>query len=55
MWVGNVMSATIDTAMIGLWVKLSTLPYRLLHPSCHPSGDPRGGLSRGGGLKLSLH
>lgn len=32
MWIGNVMLLIINLPMIGLWVQLLRLPYRLLHP-----------------------
>jgi TctA family transporter len=33
MWIGNVMLVIINLPMIGLWVQLLRLPYRLLFPS----------------------
>ena len=32
MWIGNFMLLIINLPMIGLWVQLLRLPYRLLHP-----------------------
>ncbi|WP_374442958.1 tripartite tricarboxylate transporter permease [Stella sp.] len=32
MWIGNLMLLVINLPMIGLWVQLLRLPYRLLHP-----------------------
>jgi len=32
MWIGNLMLLIINLPMIGLWVQLLRLPYRLLHP-----------------------
>ena len=36
MWVGNVMLLVINLPLIGLWVKLLAVPYRVLAPI-----DPR--------------
>ena len=33
MWVGNLMLVVLNLPMIGMWVKLLTLPYRYLYPS----------------------
>jgi TctA family transporter len=33
MWVGNLMLVVINLPMIGMWVKLLTVPYRFLFPS----------------------
>ena len=33
MWIGNVMLLVINLPMIGLWVKLLNVPYRLLFPA----------------------
>jgi TctA family transporter len=33
MWVGNLMLVIINLPMIGMWVKLLTLPYRFLAPA----------------------
>jgi putative tricarboxylic transport membrane protein len=33
MWIGNLMLLVINLPMIGLWVKLLTVPYRLLYPA----------------------
>lgn len=33
MWVGNLLLVVINLPMIGLWVKLLTVPYRLLYPA----------------------
>jgi putative tricarboxylic transport membrane protein len=32
-WVGNIMLVVLNVPMIGLWVKLLTIPYRYLYPS----------------------
>jgi len=32
MWVGNAMLVILNLPMVGLWVKLLSLPYRLLYP-----------------------
>ena len=31
MWIGNLMLVVINLPMIGVWVKLLTVPYRLLY------------------------
>jgi len=33
MWIGNAMLVILNLPMIGLWIKLLTIPYRLLYPS----------------------
>ncbi|WJS87338.1 tripartite tricarboxylate transporter permease [Paracoccus sp. TOH] len=33
MWIGNALLVIINLPMIGLWVKLLTVPYRLLYPA----------------------
>ena len=33
MWIGNLMLLVINLPLIGLWVQLLKLPYRLLYPS----------------------
>ncbi len=33
MWVGNLMLVVLNLPMIGMWVKLLTVPYRFLFPS----------------------
>src|SRR5262245_12412979 len=33
MWVGNLMLVVINLPMIGIWVRLLRVPYRLLYPS----------------------
>jgi len=33
MWVGNLMLVVLNLPMIGLWVKLLTVPYRILYPA----------------------
>jgi putative tricarboxylic transport membrane protein len=33
MWIGNLMLLVINLPMIGLWVKLLKVPYRLLYPA----------------------
>ena len=32
MWIGNLMLVIINLPMIGIWVKLLTVPYRWLYP-----------------------
>ena len=32
MWIGNLMLLVINLPLIGIWVKLLTVPYRLLYP-----------------------
>ena len=33
MWLGNLMLVVLNLAMVGLWVKLLSIPYRLLYPA----------------------
>jgi TctA family transporter len=33
MWVGNLMLVILNLPMIGMWIKLLTVPYRILYPS----------------------
>jgi putative tricarboxylic transport membrane protein len=33
MWIGNLMLVIINMPMIGLWVRLLSVPYRLLYPA----------------------
>ena len=33
MWIGNVMLVILNLPMIGLWIKLLTIPYRILYPA----------------------
>jgi len=33
MWVGNLMLVALNLPLIGLWVKLLTIPYRVLFPA----------------------
>jgi TctA family transporter len=33
MWIGNLMLVVLNLPMIGLWVKLLTVPYRMLFPA----------------------
>jgi len=33
MWIGNLMLVIMNLPLIGMWVKLLTVPYRLLYPS----------------------
>jgi TctA family transporter len=33
MWVGNLMLVILNLPMIGVWVKLLTVPYRYLYPA----------------------
>jgi TctA family transporter len=33
MWIGNLMLVVINLPMIGMWVKLLTVPYRFLAPA----------------------
>src|SRR5262249_57069926 len=32
-WVGNILLVLLNIPMIGLWVKLLTIPYKYLYPS----------------------
>ena len=33
MWIGNVMLVILNLPLIGIWIKLLTIPYRLLYPA----------------------
>ncbi|MFT3802732.1 MAG: tripartite tricarboxylate transporter permease [Burkholderiaceae bacterium] len=33
MWIGNVMLVILNLPMIGIWIKLLTVPYRVLYPA----------------------
>jgi TctA family transporter len=33
MWIGNLMLVVLNLPMIGIWVKLLQVPYRLLYPA----------------------
>jgi putative tricarboxylic transport membrane protein len=33
MWIGNLMLVVLNLPLIGMWIKLLTVPYRLLYPS----------------------
>ena len=33
MWIGNLMLVILNLPMIGMWIKLLTVPYRLLYPA----------------------
>jgi putative tricarboxylic transport membrane protein len=33
MWLGNLMLVVLNLPLIGLWIKLLTVPYRILYPS----------------------
>jgi TctA family transporter len=33
MWIGNLMLVIINLPMIGIWVKLLSMPYRFLYPA----------------------
>ena len=33
MWIGNLMLVVLNLPMVGLWVKLLTIPYRMLYPA----------------------
>jgi TctA family transporter len=33
MWVGNLMLVILNLPMIGIWIKLLTVPYRMLYPA----------------------
>jgi len=33
MWIGNLMLIVLNLPMIGMWIKLLTVPYRFLYPS----------------------
>ena len=33
MWIGNLMLVVLNLPLIGIWIKLLTVPYRLLYPA----------------------
>jgi TctA family transporter len=33
MWIGNVMLVILNLPMIGVWIKLLSVPYRMLYPA----------------------
>ena len=33
MWIGNMMLLVLNLPMVGMWVRLLTIPYRLLYPA----------------------
>jgi TctA family transporter len=33
MWIGNLMLVVLNLPLIGMWIKLLTVPYRLLYPA----------------------
>ena len=33
MWVGNLMLVVLNLPLIGIWIKLLTVPYRILYPA----------------------
>ncbi|MGE0803216.1 MAG: tripartite tricarboxylate transporter permease [Lautropia sp.] len=33
MWIGNVMLVVLNLPLIGMWIKLLTVPYRILYPA----------------------
>ncbi len=33
MWIGNLMLVVLNLPLIGMWIKLLTVPYRILYPS----------------------
>jgi TctA family transporter len=33
MWVGNLMLVVLNLPLIGIWIRLLTVPYRLLYPA----------------------
>src|SRR5688500_8171633 len=33
MWVGNLMLIILNLPLIGIWIKLLTVPYRMLYPA----------------------
>ena len=33
MWIGNLMLVVLNLPMIGVWIKLLTVPYRMLYPA----------------------
>jgi TctA family transporter len=43
MWIGNLMLVILNLPLIGIWIKLLTVPYRFLFPAivvfcCIPAG-----------------
>ncbi len=36
MWIGNLMLLILNLPLVGVWVKLLTIPYRLLYPAILP-------------------
>ena len=35
MWIGNLMLLVLNLPLVGIWIRLLTIPYRLLYPG-HP-------------------
>ena len=33
MWIGNLMLVILNLPLIGIWIKLLTVPYRFLYPA----------------------
>src|SRR5258708_11853522 len=33
MWIGNLMLVILNLPLIGMWIKLLTVPYRMLYPA----------------------
>jgi hypothetical protein len=33
MWIGNLMLVVLNLPLVGIWVKLLRVPYRLLYPA----------------------
>jgi TctA family transporter len=33
MWIGNLMLVVLNLPLIGMWIKLLTVPYRMLYPA----------------------
>jgi TctA family transporter len=33
MWIGNLMLVVLNLPLIGIWIKLLTVPYRVLYPA----------------------
>jgi TctA family transporter len=33
MWIGNLLLVILNLPLIGIWIKLLTVPYRMLYPS----------------------
>ena len=33
MWIGNLMLVVLNLPLIGIWIKLLTVPYRMLYPA----------------------